>query len=104
MRRYILILSLLAAAVCWCACAGERHIQVRPAAPDPPNALDINTASEEELESLPGIGSGTARKIAVFRREHGPFRRTEQLLLVDGISENKYRAIRALIRVSPPPD
>jgi len=68
-----------------------------------PNAIDINRATAAELMSLPGIGETIAARIVEFREKNGPFRRPEQLLLVPGVSEKKFREIRDLIRADPPP-
>jgi competence protein ComEA len=46
--------------------------------------IDLNTAGVEELQTLPGIGPALARRIVEHRREHGPFRRVEDLLEVKG--------------------
>ena len=61
--------------------------------------VNINTASAEELEKLPYIGPGVALKILAYREKNGPFRRAEHLMLIDGISEKRFREIRLLIRV-----
>lgn len=59
--------------------------------------FSINRASREELEKLPGIGPALAARIIEHRERHGPFRRVEHLLIVRGISERRFREIRALI-------
>ena len=61
-------------------------------------AININTANESELEKLPHIGETLARRIIEFREQNGPFRRPENLLLVDGISEKRFLEIRPLIK------
>lgn len=55
----------------------------RPAAPAAP--LDLNAASESELDALPGIGPVLAGRILAHRRAHGPFRSPDDLLAVPGI-------------------
>jgi competence ComEA-like helix-hairpin-helix protein len=59
--------------------------------------VNINTASPEELEKLPGIGRGLAARIVAHRKEYGRFRRVEHLMMVRGISERRFRAVRAII-------
>ena len=59
--------------------------------------VNINTASPEELEKLPGIGRGLAARIVAYRREYGQFRRAEHLMMVRGISERRFRALRAYV-------
>ena len=62
------------------------------------DAININTATVSELDSLPYIGRSTAETIIEFRGTHGPFRRPEHLMLIRGISETRYLEIRDHIR------
>ena len=61
--------------------------------------IDLNRAGLPELETLPGIGEKTALRIVGFRDRHGPFRRIENLMLIDGISEKKFLAIAPHVEV-----
>jgi competence protein ComEA len=61
--------------------------------------VNINRASAEELEQLPGIGKGLAARIVEHREKYGPFRKPEHLLMVRGISDRKFRELRPLISV-----
>jgi competence protein ComEA len=61
--------------------------------------ININAASADELEQLPGIGRAIAERIVTHRTQHGPFRRVEHLMLVRGISERKFLTIQTLITV-----
>lgn len=65
--------------------------------------LDINKASAGELERLPGIGRVVADRIIEHRSRYGPFRRVEHIMMVQGISERKFRAMESMITVQPPP-
>ena len=49
--------------------------------------VNVNTATAEELDVLPGIGPALAGRIIAYREEHGPFTAVEQLLEVSGIGE-----------------
>ncbi len=62
--------------------------------------IDINHASQEELESLPGIGPVLARAMISYR-ENQPFQRAEDLLQVPGIGPKRFEKIRPFITVSP---
>jgi competence protein ComEA len=64
-------------------------------APGAPLALDINTATAQELELLDGVGPATAAKIIAYREQAGGFRSIEELDAVSGIGEAKLAAIRA---------
>jgi competence ComEA-like helix-hairpin-helix protein len=61
--------------------------------------ININTASVKELEKLPGIGKGLAERIIEHREKFGPFRRAEHLIMVRGISDKRFRALRDSITV-----
>jgi len=61
--------------------------------------ININTATVGDLETLPGIGKGLAERIIDHRERFGPFRRTEHLIIVRGISDRRFRALRDLITV-----
>ena len=61
--------------------------------------ININTASADELEKLPGIGKAIGERIVAHRQLYGPFRRAEHLMMVRGISDNKFRQLRNLIAV-----
>jgi competence protein ComEA len=67
--------------------------------PNQPQKININKAPMQELERLPGIGKGLAERIVVHREKYGPFRRTEHLIIVRGISDRRFRALRDLITV-----
>jgi competence protein ComEA len=56
--------------------------------------VNINTADEEALKTLPGVGPKTAVAILAYRQEHGPFQRAEDLLEIRGIGEKKLARMR----------
>ncbi len=65
------------------------------------NLIDINTASQEVLDTLPGIGPSLAASIIAYRQEHGPFASVEEIQNVSGIGPAKFEKIKALITVAP---
>ncbi|MGB0037163.1 MAG: helix-hairpin-helix domain-containing protein [Candidatus Acidiferrales bacterium] len=69
----------------------------------PSKPIELNTATIEQLEQLPGIGPGTAKAIVRFREKSGPFERVEDLLAIRGISKARLEKLRPFITVSPPP-
>jgi competence protein ComEA len=61
--------------------------------------ININTATSQELQKLPGVGKVMAERIVAHREQYGPFRRTEHMMMVRGISDRKYRQMRTMIVV-----
>lgn len=65
--------------------------------------LDLNTATDRQLETLPGIGPARARAIIAHRNQHGPFVAAEELTAVAGIGPGIYGNLQSLISVAPAP-
>ena len=68
----------------------------------PASPIDLNAASVEELQQLPGVGPATAQAIVNFREKSGRFKRVEDLLAVHGISQTKFDSIRPYVTVKLP--
>ena len=108
MYRFILLSLLLfvSLAVTSCAKRSRAITNAPPAAPanytlaSPITPrLNLNTATAKELEALPGIGKGLGERIVEHREKYGAFRRAEHLMMVRGISETRFRALRHLVTV-----
>ncbi len=76
-----------------------RRRRIAPNRPRPPPRVDLNTATEAQLETLDGVGPATAQKIIAYRQAHGAFKSVEELLDVSGIGPKKLAAMRASVRV-----
>lgn len=63
--------------------------------------LNLNTATLEALQTLPGIGPSTAANIITYREANGPFASIEAIMEVPGIGPAKFEQIAALVTVSP---
>ena len=69
-----------------------------PAAGSPPSApLDLNTATAEQLDSLPGIGPVTAQKILDYRQAHGAFHSVAELEGVPGIGPGRLSQLKGFV-------
>ena len=69
----------------------------------PAKPIDLNTATVEQLQQLPGVGSSTANAIVKFREKSGPFRRIEDLLAIRRITKQRLEKIRPYVTIGPPP-
>ncbi len=63
------------------------------------NKINLNTASREELEALPGIGPAMAERIIEYRKINSGFRNVEEIKLVKGIGEKIWEEIKEMVRL-----
>ncbi|WP_267424673.1 MULTISPECIES: helix-hairpin-helix domain-containing protein, partial [unclassified Curtobacterium] len=63
------------------------------------DVVDLNTADQAALETLPGIGPGLAQRILAWRDEHGRFSAVEDLLDVSGIGDGRFAELQDRVRV-----
>lgn len=61
--------------------------------------VNINSATEVELETLPGVGPSTASKIVTFRQKSGNFKKIEDIMNVPGIGEGKFEDMKEFISI-----
>ncbi|MFY2859540.1 ComEA family DNA-binding protein [Mycobacterium sp. THU-M104] len=69
------------------------------AKPKPGKVLDLNAATVEQFDTLPGVGPVTAAAIVAWRQANGKFTSVDQLADVDGIGPARLEKLRALVRV-----
>lgn len=65
----------------------------------PAKRVNLNTASAEELATLPGVGPGVAKQILSWRKEHGRFAKAEDVMAVRGIGEKKFARMKDYLAV-----
>lgn len=70
-----------------------------PGAGGPSDVIDLNTADQTALETLPGIGPALAGRILAWRDEHGRFAAVEDLLDVAGIGDVRFAELQDRVRV-----
>ncbi len=103
---------LIAAALMACAALPAGAQQAKPAAPKsttaakaakatatPAAPVNINTATQAQLETLPGIGAKAAQRIIEFRQKNGGFKKPEDLMNVKGVGEKSFLKLKPLITV-----
>jgi competence protein ComEA len=71
----------------------------RAAGAAPAGKVDLNTATVEQLDALPGVGPVTAQRILEWRTRNGRFSRVEQLREIEGIGERRFAQLRELVVV-----
>jgi len=79
--------------------AAHRSFSAEETPSERAEAVDINTASVEQLEEIPGLGPALAQRIVEFREKNGPFGSVDELLKVRGIGEKSLEKIRAYLVV-----
>jgi competence protein ComEA len=107
MRAWFLLLTIVALAAIPAAAQQSTTTTEKPAAvkaekPSAPAAalVNLNTATQAQLESLPGIGVKVAERILDYRQKNGPFKKIEDLMNVQGIGEKSFLKLKPLLTVT----
>ena len=104
MRVMFVLLAMLAMAVLPAAAAVQQKSATKPpaaaksAAPTTP--ININTATQAQFESLPGLGAKVAQRIIEYRQKNGNFKKIEDLMNVKGIGEKSFLKLKPMLTVS----
>lgn len=92
------LLAMLAITLCSTAAfAAENHA---PAAATPAGVVNLNTADAAQLALLPRVGAKAAQRIVDYRKEHGSFKKTSDLMQVKGFGEKTFERLNAYLTVS----
>ncbi len=97
LSRRFLATGLILFIFLWPLLAQQNSSQTSASSTSP--KVNINTASLEELQTLPRIGPAIAQRIIDYRKEHGPFKRVEDLLKIQGIGERVFEQIKDRVTV-----
>jgi len=65
-------------------------------------ALNLNTATQADLEKLPGVGPAMAKQILDYRQKNNGFKKVEELMNIKGIGEKSFLKLKPLVTVAPP--
>ena len=68
--------------------------EAKAPAPATTPSVNVNAATTQQFEALPGIGPSTAQRIVAYREKNGPFKKLEDLMNVQGIGETSFLKLR----------
>ncbi len=81
------------------AVAGSAIAADKAASPAPAGVVNLNTADATQLSLLPRVGAKAAQRIVDYRREHGLFKKTSDLMQVKGFGDKKYQHLASYLTV-----
>lgn len=103
MRRVTSVIGILIAAFVVVSATAFAQAQPRKAAAKATatasSPVNLNTATAAQLETLPGIGAASAKRIVEYREKNGAFKKIEELMNVKGIGEKSFLKLKPLITV-----
>ena len=96
-KSHLIVLAvILIATICSTSIAAE----TQPASVSTPTGVvNINTADTAQLAMLPRVGAKAAQRIADYRKEHGNFKKTSDLMQVKGFGEKSFERLAAYVTV-----
>ena len=112
MRAVLLLLAIVAIVSTTTAGAAPAQTPAAKAAKPPAAApktapatapINLNTATQAQLESLPGVGAKAAERILEYRHKNGQFKKVEDLMNVKGIGEKSFLKLKPLLSVTDKP-
>ena len=106
MRALLLILTVVALAAVGTAAEQKSPASdaKAPAAKATATApVNLNTATQAQLETLPGVGAKAAQRILEYRQKNGNFKKVEDLMNVKGIGEKAFLKLKPLLTVTTKP-
>jgi competence protein ComEA len=85
------------------ALVSSTGVVLAAAKPAPTGKVDINTASVEQLTSLPGVGEKLAARIVEYREKSGGFKSPQELMNVRGVGEKNFQKIEGYLTTGSAP-
>jgi competence protein ComEA len=89
---------LLAGAIPAAAQSAEKPAKAKASA-GPAAPVNLNTATQAQLELLPGVGAATAKRILDYRQKNGGFKKAEELMNIKGIGEKSFLRLKPHVTV-----
>jgi competence protein ComEA len=106
MRALFMVLALVAIAALPAAAQqkaanrSSKPAASRSAAAAPSAPVNLNTATQAQIETLPGIGPKVAQRIIEYRQKNGPFKKIEDLMNVKGVGEKSFLKLKPYLTVT----
>lgn len=108
MRALFMLLALVSMAMIPAAAMAQQAGSAAKAAASKPakparsstTVVNINTATQSQLETLPGVGAKAAERILEYRQKNGQFKKVEDLMNVKGIGEKSFLKLKPLLTVT----
>ncbi len=97
--RTVVFVALVLGAQAWLA--AQKAQPAKTDASGTPVVVNINTATVEQLDALPGVGAKMAARIIEYRQKNGPFKKIEDLMNVKGIGEKAFLKMKNQLTVGP---
>ena len=101
LTAFVTLFVLIAAAPLVAAQASTQAQQSAPPAQSAGSLINLNSATQAELEKLPGVGPAMAKQIIEYRQKNGGFKKVEELMNVKGIGEKSFLKLKTLVTVAP---
>ena len=105
MTRFAMVLCTFVAVMSFAGTsAAQDKAKDKPArASAAAGTVNLNTATQAQLETLPGIGASAAKRIIEYRQKNGGFKKVEELMNVKGIGEKSFLKLKPHITVAASP-
>jgi competence protein ComEA len=81
------------------AAAPAKSTRASKATPAPTSPVNLNSATQAQLEALPGVGPKAAQRILDFRKQNGNFKKIEDLMNVKGFGEKTFLKLKPMLTV-----
>lgn len=81
--------------------ANQAGAQSQQTAQPAASLVNLNSATQAELEKLPGVGPAMAKQIIEYRQKNGGFKKVEELMNVKGIGEKFFLKLKTLVTIAP---
>ena len=102
MMTRIMMAAIVAIAVSATALSAQSKAPAAKTVATAAAPVNLNTATAEQLASIPGVGPKMAERIIEYRQKNGGFKKVEDLMNVSGVGEKSFLKMKPLITVTAP--